>query len=297
MKKTFAFVLLLAAATIALAQDTAIFQQAGSPVIDAIASGIKSSHSSEGLGAPAGPFKVSAAAGQGAKDIQTMAPGTVKYAYAVGSGPANLASQVLAYSGVYTYVPNPEGSGLTTRARWAGVSPYADPSLVLRYLKGAFNLNRVALLYTKQNNQAVAKVFEASAAGEKLAVSLVGVGGPDEIQKVLEPALKQSDAVLLLIDPITFSQEATRYIVTTCIEKKKMMVGFTDQVASVGVAVAIYPPPEAIASTAVAAMKSLRDKGEDKKVLFPSKFVLSVNENALKTLGVKAEEGRVAKKY
>jgi ABC-type uncharacterized transport system substrate-binding protein len=283
---------------VAGAQDTGIYQQGGSALYDSVAAAVKAEHVADGFPAPQGPLAVSTDPNQAAKDVKGMEAKGAKYLYAIGPAAANLATQSATVSGVYIFVPNPASSGLSAKARWAGVSPYPDPKLVLQHLRAAMRIQSVAVLYTKKHNQEVAQVFEAAAAEEKMPCRLVGLKGPEELQAALGSALKAAGALLVLLDPVAFNPDSIRFIVNTCLQEKKPAIGFMDSVASVGVPFAIYPPADEIAKTAVAAMRALKQaKPEDRKVRYPQRFVLSINENAVKSLGGPYDAQKVVKKY
>lgn len=289
--------LFLLGSTAVGAQDTAIYQQGGSALYDAIAGGIKTKHSGDGSPAPQGPVSVSTDPAKASQDMRGLEGKGARYFYALGPAAANLATQSPTASGVYIYIPNPTGAGLTVKPKWAGVSPYPDFNLVLQHLKGVMKIQRVAVLYTKKNNQEIAQVVNAAAGEAQVGCTLVGIKGPEELQGALGGALKQSDAVLVLLDPIAFNPDSLRFVVNTCIQEKKPAIGFADALASSGLPFAIYPPPDAIAETSVEAMKALRGGKDAQKVRYPQRFVLSVNENAAKSLGTPHDAGKVVKRY
>jgi ABC-type uncharacterized transport system substrate-binding protein len=280
-----------------LAQDTAIYQQGGSTLYDAVAAAVKAQMAAEGLPAPAGPITVSTAPGEADEDIENIESKGAKFVVSIGAKATDLATRSSTLSGVFLFVPNPAAVGLSARPQWAGVSPYPALRPLFQYLKTDMKFQRVAVLYTKKKNQEMAKLFEAAAREEQVACKLLGLSGPEELARVLPPALKESDALLLLIDPIAFSPDAIRFVITTSLQEKKPVVGFMDSIASVGVPFAIYTPPDEIAKVVVAALKGLKQKGEDRRILFPGLFVMSVNEAAINGIGGSYDSERVVKRY
>ena len=109
--------------------------------------------------------------------------------------------------------------------------------------------------------------------------------------------LKDVDGVLLLIDPLAFSPDSLRFIVSTCTQAKKPVIGFLDAVASAGAPFAIYPPPDELGRASVAAMKALKQKGDERKIYYPARFVMSVNEASAKSLGIPYDASKVANRY
>lgn len=298
MRTTTLLLLLAAALSPATgAQDTAIYQQGGSALYESLSAALKSEHAVDGSPAPQGPVLVSTDPATAAKDIKGLEAKGAKFFYAVGPAAANLATQSPTASGIYIFVPNPSGIGLLAKSRWSGVSPYPDPRLVFQHLRSAMKIQSVAVLYTKKHNQEVAQAFEAAAAEEKMTLRLVGLKGPEELQGALVPALRLADALLVLLDPIAFNNDSIRFVVNTCLQEKKPAIGFMDSVASMGVPFAFYPPPDEIARTAVAAMRDIKQKKEERMVRFPQKFVTSINENAVKSLGKPYDSQKVVKKY
>lgn len=287
----------LALGTAAAAQDTAIYQQGGSALYESIAGAVKAEHATDGSPAPMGPTAVSTDQAQAAKDIKALEAKGAKFFYAIGPAAANLATQSPTAGGVYVFVPNPAGTGLAGKAKWSGVSPYPEPKMVLQHIRSAMKIQRVAILYTKKNNQEVAQAFDDAATEEKMSCRLVGLKGPEELQSALGPALKQVDGLLVLLDPLAFNPDSIRFIINTCLQDKKPVIGFMDSVASVGVPFAIYPPADEIAKAAVSSMRALKSKNEDRKIRYPQKFVMSINENAVKSLGASYEAQKVVKKY
>ena len=298
MKRLLIAVLFAAAAGLqASAQDTAIYQQQGGAIFDGISSAIKSASATEGLTAPLGPVVVAQNQAQAVDDLKSLESKGVKYFFAVGTSASTLAAQRPASSGIYIFVPNPAPSGLSLRPKWAGVSPYPDPKGFLPYLRSSMGLSRLGVLYTKKNNQEVAKAFEEAASGEKIPLKLLGLSGPEDLDSVLGAAMKDVDAILLLIDPLAFSPDSLRYIVSTCTQGKKPVIGFIDSVTSQGAPFALYPPPDEIGKTSASAMKLLKTKGDERKIYYPSRFVMSVNEASAKALGVPYDASKVVNKY
>jgi len=276
------------------AQDTAIYMQGGSAVLEGAAAAIKTAQTAAGLPAPVGPVVVATTQAQATADLQDLDKKGVKFVYALGTSASTLAAQNPKSSGIYVFVPNPSLSGLTTRPSWSGVSPYPDPKSVMQYLKGAMAVQRVAILYTRKSNQEIAKLFEDAASAERVTAKLVGLNDPGELEAALPPALKDADMLLLLIDPVTFNPDSVRFIVSTCLAAKKPSLGFLDSVPKMGGAFALYPPPDELGRTAVSAMQALRQKGEDRKVWFPQRFVMGVNDSTVKSLGLTYDASKVA---
>lgn len=296
MMRTGLTALLLAGTLAAIAQDTGIYQQGGA-TLDAVSEALKSAQAAAGLPAPVGPTLVAGTQSQAVADVQGMEKRGVKFFYAVGTSASTIAAQNSTSSGIYIFVPNPSASGLAARPKWSGVSPYPDPRAVMAYLRDGLGARRVGLLYTKRNNQEVARVFEDAASAEKLAVRSLSLGDAGELQGVVGPAVKDIDALLLLIDPVSFSPDSVRYVISACLEAKKPCVGFLDASAKMGVPLALYPTSDDLARTAVSAMQSLRQKSDDRKIWYSQHFVLSVNEEALASLGIKVDPARIANKY
>jgi ABC-type uncharacterized transport system substrate-binding protein len=201
------------------------------------------------------------------------------------------------FGGIYVFVPNPAGAGLLSRAKWAGVSPYPDPRLIMQHLRTAMALQKVAILYTRKQNQEVAKAFRDAGEAEKVSCLLVGIQDPSELEQSLGTALREVQGVLLLIDALAFGPDQVRFIVSRCLEAKKPLVGFLENMPEVGVPFAIHPPSEELGRTAAIAMKALQEKGEDRKIWYSQRFVLSVNQAAVQSLRVPYDTQKVVKTY
>ena len=167
----------------------------------------------------------------------------------------------------------------------------------MQHLRASMALQKVAILYTRKQNQEVAKIFQDAGEAEKVNCLLVGLKDSDELQESLEPALNQVQGVLLLIDALAFGPDQVRFIVSKCLQAKKPLLGFLENMPEVGVPFAIYPPSEELGRTAAVAMKALQEKGEDRKIWYPQRFVLSVNQAAVQSLGVPYDSQRVVKTY
>ncbi len=297
MKRLLTFGFVLAAAVALHAQDVAIYQQQGGSIFDGVSAALKTACGAEGLGVPVGPVLVSSNQAQSTEDLKALEAKGVKYFFAVGTAASTLAAQRPTSSGIYIFVPNPASSGINQRPKWAGVSPYPDPRGVLTYARSSMNLGRLAVLYTKKHNQEVARAFEEAANAEKIPLKLLGVNGPEDLGPVLGRAVKDVDAVLLLLDPLAFSPDTLRFIVSTCTDAKKPVIGFIDSVTSQGAPFAFYPQADDIARTAASAMKLLKTKGDERKIYYPARFVMSVNEASAKALGVPYDASKVVNKY
>jgi|GEM_PF-3822222 len=280
-----------------LAQNTAIFLQGGSPILEGAATAIKAASPALNLPVPVGPVMLSPTKEKALSDLKDLKSKSVKYLYAIGTGPTVFSVQDADFAGIYVFVPNPTGAGLLGRAKWAGVSPYPDPRLVMQHLRASMALQKVAILYTRKQNQEVAKIFQDAGEAEKVNCLLVGLKDSDELQESLEPALNQVQGVLLLIDALAFGPDQVRFIVSKCLQAKKPLVGFLENMPEVGVPFAIYPPSEELGRTAAVAMKALQEKGEDRKIWYSQRFVLSVNQAAVQSLGVPYDSQKVVKTY
>lgn len=289
MKKV---LVLASAAAVALglwAQETAVYRRPGSPLFEAISQSIIRESAKAGLGTPAGPVDVKPGTAGALKDLAGLKG--LKHVWAVGPDAATLAVRDPYLSGVHVFVPNPYVQGLSASSSWAGVSPYPDPRLVFRFLKTRLGVQKPVMVYTKKNTEEVARIFEAAAREEKVSCTLAGLAGPEDLQAALGPALASADAVLLPMDAIAFSSDAVRFIVTSCLEQKKPVVGFLQSITQAGVALALYAPPEEIGRAACAVMQELRQKGGGKKVYHPVRFKVDTNAEAAKQLGLKVASG------
>jgi len=281
----------------ALAQDTAVFKNPGSDLYQAIADAIVARSGRAGLGSPQGPIDADPDAEKSSRLLEDIKSLDVNRLYTIGSGATALAVQEGGFDGIYVYIPNPYAKGLAYKGGWSGIAPYPEPAAVLAYPRGTLEMNRVVLVYTRRANHEVAKVFQGAARDANMGIELIGVKGAEDLPKELGPEIPGADGVLVLLDPLAFSSAGMRYIVTTCMEGKKPVVTFKDELAASGATLSIYPTPEAVAQSAVTAMKALSEEGEDKKLLYPQAFAVSVNDAALQTLGLKVGEKFVAKHY
>jgi hypothetical protein len=287
----------LTLAVTAHSQDTVVYRHPGSSLYEAIASAISSENTTAGNPALAATVDVTSDGAKDLKEVKDASGKPVKYVYAIGPDASSLASNERSLWGIYLFVPNPYAMGLSVRPNWAGVSPYPDPQALFAYLKANFQFTRVAVLYTKKSNQDMAKIFERGAAAENVTPLLVGVNEPGELQGALVPALKSVDAVLLLMDPLAFSPESLRFILSAGMSERKPVVGMLESMAASGTPLVLSVPPVELAKTAVAAMQALRQKGDDRKILFPQRFVMSVNDEALKGFGLTVPAAKVSKHY
>jgi hypothetical protein len=297
MRRVWFVLLTLAFAGLLRAQDTAVYRHPGSDLYDAIAAAISSENAAAGNPALVATVDVTADGAKDLKGVKDASGNSVKYVYAIGPDASSLASNERNLWGIYLFVPNPYVMGLSVRPNWSGVSPYPDPQALFAYLKANFQFTRVAVLYTKKSNQDMARLFERGAAAENVTTVLVGVSGPGELQEAFVPALKGVDAVLLLMDPLAFSPDSLRFILSAGMNEKKPVIGMLESMAASGVPLVLTPPPGELAKTAVAAMQALRQKGDDRKILFPQRFVLSVNDEALKSFGLNVPAAKVSKHY
>jgi len=297
MKKAGLLVALLCVLLPVAGQNTAVYLQAGSPILEAAAAAIKASSPAAGLSAPAGPVLLAANKDRAVADLKDLKDKSVKYLYSVGTGPTVFATQDPDFAGIYVFIPNPAGTGLLAHPKWSGVSPYPDPRLVMQYLRTSMGLQKVAVLYTRSKNQEVAKAFQDAADSEKVACVPLGFKEGDDLDQTLGAGLKDAQAVLLLIDPLAFGADQVRFIVSKCLQAKKPVIGFLENLPEAGVPFAIFPPADEFGRTAAAAMKALQDKGEDRRIWYPQRFVMSINQAAAQSLGVPYDSQKVVKAY
>lgn len=289
MRRVGIALLLFSFALAAWAQETAVYRRPGSPLFEAISQSILKESAKAGMGTPAGPVDVTPGTTGALKDLAGIKG--LKYLYAVGPDAATLAVRDPYLAGVHVFVPNPYVAGLSASSSWAGISPYPDPRLVFRFLKTRLGIQKPVMVYTKKNTEEVARVFEAAAREEKVSLTLAGLKGPEELEPSLGPALASCDAVLLPMDALAFSPDAVRFIVTTCLEQKRPVVGFLQSITQAGVALALYAPPEEIGRAACAVMQELRQKGGGKKVYQPVRLKVETNPEAAKQLGLTVTPG------
>lgn len=214
----------------------------------------------------------------------------------IGASAIAVGFQAGATNGVAVGLPNPLLKTYSTKKDFAFVTLYPETKNVLEYLTKFYSAKTIGLIYTNIVNQEMADYFKNQIVSSGLKCKTLGVNVAQDLVAPFPFFLGQVDVALILIDPLAYNKEAVKFMVTKAIEKKKPIIGFSEQVPSAGIPLAIYVNSQILSETVVKAAKE-KKAGTNSLLYFSSNFKLSINEEACKVIGVKFDESKVAKKF
>jgi hypothetical protein len=108
-------------------------------------------------------------------------------------------------------------------------------------------------VFTPAKNREVALQFLKAGAAQGVTVVPVPVASPADLVRDLGPALARVDVLLLAVDPVLFDPRNLERIVAEARQARKPTVGFLEDLARLGVTVALLAPPDAAAAAALGA--------------------------------------------
>jgi hypothetical protein len=173
----------------------------------------------------------------------------VSVLFAVGPDAAEAAGEARGAAVVSLGVANP------AQVRTAGTYVSVYPALegVFTYLKRSLGATRAGLVFTPAKNREVALQFLRAGAAQGVTVVPVPVASPADLVRDLGPALARVDVLLLAVDPVLFDPRNLERIVAEARKARRPTVGFLEDLARLGVTVALLAPPDAAAAAALGA--------------------------------------------
>jgi len=214
----------------------------------------------------------------------------------IGPNAISAAFQVGVTRGVATGLPNPLSKTYSIKKEFVFVTLYPEIKIILDFLTRFYSAKTIGLIYTNSVNREMANYFKNQIELSGLKCKQLGV---DRAQDMVTPFpffLGQVDVALILIDPLAYNKEAVKFMVTKAIEKKKPLIGFSEQVPSAGIPLAMFVNPQILAETFAKAVKE-KKAGTATLLYFSNNFKLSINEEACRAIGVKYDEAKVVQKF
>jgi len=271
------------------AQEVAIIYQKGAPLFEETAESVKASVSSKSF-IPVEKDKEdeakSALALEKESIICAIGPAAITAAFQAGSS-----------KGVAVGLPNPFSKNYSSKKEFLFVSLYPEPKVIFDAISRNTGAKTFGVIYTKSVNQEIADNFKSQAESAGYKFKQLGVDTAQDLTAPLPYFLGQVDAALILIDPLAYSRDAVKFVVTKALEKKIPVYGFNEQIASSGVPVALFVQARELSQAASKAVKDIRDGAAKGQVYFCSDFKLSINQESAKAFGAKYDEAKVAKRY
>jgi ABC-type uncharacterized transport system substrate-binding protein len=134
------------------------------------------------------------------------------------------------------------------------VSIYPNLDRVFEYVKTSLKAARVGLVFSPAKNREIGLQFLKAGSAQGVMVLPITVASSGDLVRELKGALPKVDAVLLAVDPLLFEDERNlEFILEQSVAARKPTVGFLEDLANLGVTVALVAPAEEVAATAVAA--------------------------------------------
>ena len=157
--------------------------------------------------------------------------------------------------GVAMGLPNPLSKVYSTKNDFSFVTLFPEPKIIFEFLNKFYSPKTVGLIYTTTVNQEMADYFKRLIEQSGFKCKTLGVNSAQELVSPFPFFLSQVDVALILIDPLAYNKEAVKFMVTKAIEKKKPIIGFSEQVPSAGIPLAIYVDPKLLSETIAKAVK------------------------------------------
>jgi hypothetical protein len=213
-----------------------------------------------------------------------------------GPNAITVAFQAGVNKGVAIGVANPLSKTYSSKKDFAFVTLYPEPKILFEFLTKYYSAKTIGLIYTNSVNLEMADYLKNQIESSGFKCKTLGVDVAQDLVSPFPFFLGQVDVALILIDPLAYNKEAVKFMVTKAIEKKKPLIGFSEQVPSAGIPLAIFVNSEILSETVVKAVKD-KKSGKNSPLYFSSNFKLSINEEACKVIGMKYDETKVAKKF
>jgi ABC-type uncharacterized transport system substrate-binding protein len=134
------------------------------------------------------------------------------------------------------------------------VSIYPNLDRVFEYVRTSLKATRVGLVFSPAKNREIGLQFLKAGSAQGVTVLPITVASSGDLVRELKGALPKVDAVLLAVDPLLFEDERNlAFILEQSVAARKPTVGFLEDLANLGVTVALVAPAGEVAATAVAA--------------------------------------------
>jgi ABC-type uncharacterized transport system substrate-binding protein len=133
------------------------------------------------------------------------------------------------------------------------VSIYPNLDRVFEYVKTSLKATRVGLVFSPAKNREIGLQFLKAGSAQGVMVLPITVASSGDLVRELKGALPKVDAVLLAVDPLLFEERNLEFILEQSVAARKPTVGFLEDLANLGVTVALVAPAEEVAAAAVAA--------------------------------------------
>ncbi len=271
------------------AQEVAVVYQKGTPLFEETANALKASLSAGSL------IAVEKDKEDEAKSALSLEKESI--VCAIGPAAVTTAFQAGSAKGVAVGLPNPLSRSYAAKKDFLFVSIYPEPRVVFDNLSRNTGAKNFGIIFTKSVNQEMADYFKAQAEAAGYKCKQLGVESAQDLTAPFPYFLGQVDAALILIDPLAYSKDAVKFMVTKALEKKVALYGFNEQIASSGVPVAIFVQSRELTQAAAKAIGEMKSGTSKSPVYFCGDFKLSINQESAKAFGSKYDESRVAKRY
>ncbi len=272
-----------------LAQEVSVVYQKGTPLFEETANNLKSYLSAASF------IAVEKDKEDEAKSAVALEKNSI--VCAIGPAAVTTAFQAGSSKGVAVGLPNPLSKSYAVKKDFLFVSIYPDPKIIFDYLAKSAGAKSFGIIFTKSVNQEMADYFKAQAEAAGFRCKQMGVDSAQDLTAPFPYFLGQVDAALILIDPLAYSKDAVKFMVTKALEKKVALYGFNEQIASSGVPVAFFVQPRDLSQAASKAIGEMKSGSSKNPVYFCGDFKLSINQESAKAFGLKYDESKVAKKY
>lgn len=133
------------------------------------------------------------------------------------------------------------------------VSIYPNLDRVFDYVKTSLKATRVGLVFSPAKNREIGLQFLKAGSAQGVTVLPIPIGSSGDLVRELKGALPKVDALLLAVDPVLFDERNLAFILEESQAARKPTVGFLEDLAELGVTVALVAPAQEVAATAVAA--------------------------------------------
>jgi ABC-type uncharacterized transport system substrate-binding protein len=170
--------------------------------------------------------------------------------FAIGPDATDAAGEARGPAVVSLGVANP--AQLKTPGTYVSIYPNLDR--VFEYVKTSLKVTRVGLVFSPARNREIALQFLKAGAAQGVTVVPVTIGSSGDLVREIKGALPNVDALLLAVDrDVIFDQRNLEFIVGEARQARKPTIGFLEELAGLGVTIALVAPPDQVAAVAVAA--------------------------------------------
>lgn len=117
---------------------------------------------------------------------------------------------------------------------------------------------------------------------------IYSVNDKDELTDTFEKAVRDSDAILALADPLIYNRQTVKNILLTSYRSGRPIIGYSESFIDAGAIAGIYTSPEAAGESATKIISDFlnNDWQFNRNIYYPTDFTVKTNRQVARSLGI-----------